>query len=271
MRQYIADSFFDNKGRLEIKNKDFKYLKQVLRVKVGDMMNVRIPDGTLHNTTVAQIDEQEKKIILEECADTEFNEKDITRGVKATEIESQRKVEYWLFMFIPKIQKFEQIVKQATECGVSVIIPVKGVYSEKNQIASIENEAKMERINKIIKEARQQSGSPVDTKVYMPVNLVDACKLWREKVFDEDAVAFYLSERQESSDSIYKAVSGKKLKSAAIVVGCEGGISADEVSLMNQTGLFIPVHFPGNILRCETAALYGMAALQNAIVSCSKS
>lgn len=49
----------------------------------------------------------------------------------------------------------------------------------------------------------------------------------------------------------------------ALAVGCEGGISPAEAQLLKANG-FIPVHFAGNILRCETAAVYGIAALQNA-------
>ncbi|WP_315329486.1 16S rRNA (uracil(1498)-N(3))-methyltransferase, partial [Treponema socranskii] len=33
---------------------------------------------------------------------------------------------------------------------------------------------------------------------------------------------------------------------------------------------FTPVHFAGNILRCETAALYGIAALQTALAEFAK-
>ena len=49
----------------------------------------------------------------------------------------------------------------------------------------------------------------------------------------------------------------------ALAVGCEGGISPAEAQLLKANG-FIPIHFAGNILRCETAAVYGIAALQNA-------
>jgi 16S rRNA (uracil1498-N3)-methyltransferase len=49
------------------------------------------------------------------------------------------------------------------------------------------------------------------------------------------------------------------------MVGAEGGISPEELDFAQKHG-FVPVHFATNILRCETAALYGIAALQNAVV-----
>ena len=53
-------------------------------------------------------------------------------------------------------------------------------------------------------------------------------------------------------------------KKAAVVVGSEGGISPEEVELLKAGG-FIPVHLKTNILRCETAALYGIAVVQNSL------
>ena len=52
---------------------------------------------------------------------------------------------------------------------------------------------------------------------------------------------------------------------AALFVGAEGGIASDEIEYMQGRGI-VPVHFATNILRCETAAVYGTAVLQNALV-----
>ena len=49
-----------------------------------------------------------------------------------------------------------------------------------------------------------------------------------------------------------------------MVVGAEGGISPEEINELQDNG-FIPIHFDTNILRCETAALYGVAAVQTVL------
>ncbi len=54
-------------------------------------------------------------------------------------------------------------------------------------------------------------------------------------------------------------------RAVAIFCGNEGGISPDELELLVKKALLCPVHFSVNILRCETAALYGIAAIQTAI------
>ena len=271
MRQFIVENKQIRDGLIQLEGKDYRYLRQVLRVRAGDMISVRLPDGSLNNATVAKIDESSRRITLQLCAGTGET---ITRGVQADEIAGgvaaagAGQVEYWLFQFLPRPQKFELIVRQATECGVAVIVPVVGEYTEKSSAQALAG-AKRERLDRIIKEARQQSGSPVDTKVLEPMSLEKAVELWGTSTPLSDsgeAVGFVLSERDDCSGnlrtSVQKAGGLEKIKRAAIAVGSEGGISPDEVRLLEEKGLFVPVHFAVNILRCETAALYGIAAVQ---------
>ena len=264
MRQFIVEKGREKNGLITLEGKDYRYFRQVLRVKAGDMVNVRLPDGVLSNATVALVDEKQRRVTLQLCAATggELSaEKSITRGVQATEIESGAasglsKVEYWLFQFLPRAQKFELIVRQATECGVAVIVPVIGEYTEKSSVQALQG-AKRERLERIIKEARQQSGSPVETKVLEPVSLEQALDLW------SGDLGFVLSERDDCSGNLRAVVaSAENIKRAGIAVGSEGGISPEEVKYLQEKALFTPIHFAVNILRCETAALYGIAAVQ---------
>lgn len=271
MRQLIIENKQIRKGLIELEGKDYRYLRQVLRVRPGDMISIRLPDGSLNNATVARVDEAERRVILQLCADTG---KTITRGVQAEQLNASAAVngalavEYWLFQFLPRPQKFELIVRQATECGLSVIVPVIGEYTEKSSAQALAG-AKRERLERIIKEARQQSGSPVETKVLEPMTLEQTLDLWRTSASDQGGLAFVLSERDDCSgklrESVQKAGGLEGIKRAAIAVGSEGGISPDEVKALEEKGLFQPVHFAVNILRCETAALYGIAAVQTEI------
>ena len=282
MRQFIVEKGKEKNGLIQLDGKDYRYLRQVLRVRAGDMISVRLPSGDLKNATVAAIDESARRVTLQICADTG---RTITRGVQAGEVEDggaaggengAALVEYWLFQFLPRPQKFELIVRQATECGVAVIVPVVGDFSEKSSAQALQG-AKKERLERIIKEARQQSGSPIDTKVLEPVSLEKAIDLWKEACgaggVDEhhQHVAFVLSERDDCSGNlratVQKAGGIENIKKAAIAVGSEGGISPEEVKLLEEKGLFVPIHFAVNILRCETAALYGIAAVQSELNS----
>ena len=269
MRQFIVEKGKEKNGLIQLDGKDYRYLRQVLRVRPGDMISVRLPDGSLNNATVAQIDENARRVTLQICADTGRSDvdKSITRGVQADEVAAgvvngAAETEYWLFQFLPRPQKFELIVRQATECGAAVIIPIIGEYTEKSSAQALMG-AKRERLDRIIREARQQSGSPVDTKVMEPVSLEKAIELWNAERTQQD-VGFVLSERGACDGNLRATVqkAGQKVQRAAIACGSEGGISPDEVRTLEEKGLFVPVHFAVNILRCETAALYGIAAVQ---------
>ena len=307
MRQFIIEDQNIKNGLVILEGKDFHYLRKVLRVKIGDMVNIRLPEGSLENSTVAKIDDKEKKVTLQICGSFDklrnckgnsgtqnsksqsknerlssqnnqacslsdqswslSQSKGITRGVQSTEIDGKLPdIEYWLFQFLPKPQKLELIVRQATECGVSVIVPIIGEYTEKSSVMALEGNKK-ERLERIIKEARQQSGSPVDTKLHTPVTLSDAIAMWNEACHDtENTLGFVLSERDDCDGTLNEIVEKKsEIKKVGIAVGSEGGISPEEVSSLQEKALFHPIHFAVNILRCETAAIYGIAAVQTSI------
>ena len=277
MRQLIIEKNQDKNGLVIIDGKDFHYLRQVLRVKAGDMVKLRLADGQLHNSTVAKIDDSAKKITLQICATLRQ-----TQGPQGEQNDTVPEpvegpfIEYTLFQFIPKPQKLELIVRQATECGVKNIVPVISEYAEKGGIAALAG-GKKERLERIVREARQQSGSPIDTKIFEPVTLEQAIDLWnkiKEESGDDACAGFVPSERNVDEESPFDPFDPfDKLrdrnectqKSVCIVCGNEGGISPDELELLTKKALLYPVHFSVNILRCETAALYGIAAVQTAI------
>lgn len=270
MRQLILEK--EPCNEVIIQGSDYKYLKQVLRVKVGDMIYLRYKTK-LYSSTVSRLDFKERKIFLN--VGDYVNQGDsslclnnaITRGVQANQIENELfECEYWLFQFIPKATKFEQIVRQATECGIKNIVPIIGEYSEKNSLFALQG-SKAQRLEKIVKEARQQSGSPIETRILECLTLEQAIQIWNKE--EKEKLGFVLCERKDESNNhaIKLYETNKKFGKIAIVVGSEGGISNTEVNVLIQNG-FIPIHFPVNILRCETAALYGIAAIQTAVNKC---
>lgn len=272
MRQFVSAVLPDKDGLFYVSGKDYRYLRQVLRLKCGDMLSVRLPGGELCSTTVCSTDDIKKAAVLQVCsADGVFGEsRDVTRGVKAGEIsETCFSVEYYLFQYIAKPAKMEQIVRQAAECGVTYIVPVIGAFSQKANIAAMSS-SRSERFARIIREARQQSGSPVETQVLPPVDTERAAAFWKEQCagadgsFGEECAAVVLWERNEQTTPLKEAIAERSVQKMAVAVGCEGGISAAEIKILCGGG-FIPVHFATNILRCETAALYGIAAVQSAL------
>lgn len=298
MRQYVALQNPDSKGLLEVTGKEYRYLRQVLRLCVGDMVNVRLPAGELQNMTVCRVEEDKRRIMMQVCADTQMSDDAnnsnahgafLGGGNQSAETQPAVQFDLWLFQFIAKSAKMDLIVRQAAECGVSTIVPVIGEFS---QAGTTERNFRGERIERIIREARQQSGSSVGTHVVETVTVAQAAELWQKHAAETAggaALGIVLYERNGQTVPVHtavaRAVSGIKddaavpgtpvscssdaadvrtIRTAAVVCGAEGGISPAEIEILVSGG-FVPVHFETNILRCETAALYGIAALQSAV------
>lgn len=267
MRQFIASAEFDNDGLLQIEGKDFRYFTHVLRLRTGDMVAVRTPSGALLNTTLAKIDEKFRRAVLQVCGGSKAGlpEASADNAAETLQSECNNETDFYLFQFVAKGPKMDLIVRQATECGVKKIIPVTGEFT---QAGAAEKNFRNLRYERIIKEARQQSGSPVATEICGALSLNEALSFWKNEIqgMESQSLACVLYERNENTKSLFAAVeASKELKKCAVFCGAEGGISPVEIHILSGQGV-VPVHFETNILRCETAALYGIACMQNLVM-----
>ena len=309
MRQYLASNMPDKNGVLTISGKDFKYLSQVLRLDYGEEIWVRFPDEKLVKMVVGKI--QSKQIILNPCSEPSCDEKENPADKEACEANAEENIEanklklgeteYWVFQFVPMHAQLDLIIRQCVECGIAKIVPVIGTRSPRLGKQAIE--AKAQRFDRLVKEARQQSGSPVNTQIFKPMSLESALKLWSdanencvdaiselqntaekndaqdkkilksdivsaEKNISVNSVAFVLHEADIADKSLFEHASSAlksskgKIKKVALAVGPEGGMTNEEVSSFKEAG-FKLIHFETNVLRCETACLYGIAAIQS--------
>lgn len=246
MRQFISTQYPDNNGAIVLTEKEIHYLCTVLRLKTGSLLTVQTPDGLCAQ---GRLDAETKHLFL-----------DFTYKINSSH--DIPPTEFYLFQIIPKSAKMDLIVRQATECGVKYIIPFVGDYSATGAMSA----QKYERWNRIIREARQQSGSGIVTEILPADTITSALKIWQtacnsappEKT--EQAFVFY--EKNVDNTSAFDIFKNNGFPTKiALGVGCEGGISPREYALFVEHN-FTSVHFKTNILRVETAALYGIASLQ---------
>ncbi|MBQ9730863.1 MAG: 16S rRNA (uracil(1498)-N(3))-methyltransferase [Bacilli bacterium] len=157
-----------------------------------------------------------------------------------------------LFYSMPKGEKFELVLQKATELGVTEIIPV----MTRKCIVSIDSKKlpnKMERWNKILKEASEQSRRSTIPLLREPINKEQVKEYMCETnlIGDERKVV-------EGTSSMMNLVNNAK--SISVLVGCEGGFTNDEFDYFKSIG-FEGVSFGKRILRSETAAIYALSCI----------
>jgi 16S rRNA (uracil1498-N3)-methyltransferase len=263
MRQFVSSVLPDANGCIEVRGKDDVYLRRVLRLTRGAVLDVRLPDGRLVRGTLTGTTKSSGMTLKVSGEDDNgISATSKNSSVDAARIESDfyRETAFYLFQFLPKVQKFDIVVRQAVETGVTALVPLLGEYSPAGNFTG-----RMERFQRIVKEARQQSGSPIQTELLEPLTVTDAMDWWQAHR-REPAVAVLISEHSGEGNAVSLHGYIKYVPaSAAIAVGSEGGVSPAEREALINAG-FVPVHFAVNVLRVETAALYGIAAVQSAVM-----
>ena len=114
---------------------------------------------------------------------------------------------------------------------------------------------KLTRWQRIVLEAARQSGRPLIPKVALAGGLEDVLRI------SDHSVKLLLWE-EERDNPLKETLAGLPLpETVALIVGPEGGLSADEAARARECG-FIPVSLGKRIVRTETASLVMLAILQ---------
>jgi len=260
VKQFIlTDEPVDSTIRLE--GSDFHYLANVRRLAVGERFPALLPNGA---ETTVQVLSIGNGILKGKClADNEA-------ALVPPETQIPPIV---LFQAMPKGEKMDLIVRQAAEGGITEIVPFVSDFSVAKEKTGGQKFSRWERI---IKEARQQSGSKIATSIRKPASE----KNKTEKCFTKGELLDYWEELKKSdalgllfhhptgtagnkgleNDSLHGYLNGMP-QIVALLIGPEGGFSDNEVSLFMEKG-FKPLTIGDTVLRTETAALYCAAAVR---------
>jgi 16S rRNA (uracil1498-N3)-methyltransferase len=230
---------------VDLTGEDHHYLARVRRVKVGDRFLCGDSRGGRWLCTVVRIGPESLRLRLEQAAAAPDLQQYSVR----------------LIQCLPKAAKMDLIVRQATEMGVAQVRPV---YSRFSQVKpgspadDKEADKKCERWRRIARQAVQQSGAARVPDIEAPRALESLLQELGEAGNGE--VRLFFHQDRETADTLHGCLS-KSLKIITLVVGPEGGLSAEEVSLLRSKG-FVPITVGQTVLRTETAALYAIAAIQ---------
>jgi 16S rRNA (uracil1498-N3)-methyltransferase len=229
---------------------DYHYLVRVRRLRPGAVFNAVRPGGEGVRVLVRSV---EGGVLLGECLEPTPESAGNTAALPPLV----------LFQALPKGAKMDLIVRQATEGGIAAIVPFVSAHSVPRP--EPDGVGRLERWRRIVREARQQSGSAVDTTVEPPRSFREALAFLGElRERYERPVALLL--HPETGDlpletGSFHGYLGNAPDMVTIAVGPEGGFSPVETECFIAEG-FKPVSLGNTVLRTETAAVYAAAAVR---------
>ena len=254
MRRFLLSEQPDGAGVVRLAGKDYRYLAKVLRLSAGDAFPARLPSGEPALVRIVSVDSG----VLTGFAETRPGGNGGTEAGVAAGPAAAALPPLVLLQALPKGRKMDLIVRQAAEAGISRILPFVSRHSVSRPAE--EGPGKIERWTRIVKEARQQSGSGVDTIVEAISDFDGALRYWRAFRRDRpDCVGVLLHQDPLAQGTLHGYLSGN-VEAVVLAVGPEGGFSADEATSFLAEE-FRPLLLGKNILRTETAALFAAAAV----------
>jgi len=252
MKQFILDKEPGKDGIVRLDGRDYNYLVKVRRLAAGEYFTALLPGGEETQVQILSID---SGTLTGKCETKKLlHDADSRHGTN----------HLILFQALPKGDKMDLIVRQAAECGIAEIVPFVSEFSIAKTNAAGQ---KFSRWEKIIKEARQQSGSKIATSLHTPLSIDELFDYWKK--LQEKSVIGILFHHQEIKNSLVKGLEQKSLHGylnsdpeiVVFAVGPEGGFSEREAAVFLENG-FKPITIGDTILRTETAALYCAAAIR---------
>ena len=224
-----------------LRGTDVAHIRTVLRLKRGDRVKVLDGCGNCYTVTITHVgyDDIESRIDLKEDAG-----------------DCESPLTIYLGQGMVKGTGFDGIVRRAVELGVGQVTPV----SASRCISKLSSEVtikKIKRWQRIASEAAKQCGrSRIPGIGPKPISVKEFCYVNREA---DLKLIFWEEER---STRIRNLSRRNDFKSAAILIGPEGGFASDEiVSAMEYE--FQSISLGPRLLRTDTAPLAVLSILQN--------
>ena len=233
MRSYRVYSKSDlNLGQSAVLDeRSSHHLARVLRVKVDDAVTVFNGDGDNYYSRISAVTKTNVTVDLLSKEDP-CNESPLATH---------------LGLAVSKGDRFEWAIKKATELGVSSISPILSQRVDV-RLAPERWKKKQDHWQQIVISACEQSGRAVVPEVHPPQPLGS----WVETVKADQKFCLH--------PGLSNALPATPPNSVALLVGPEGGLSDDEVTLASDCG-FLGLNLGPRILRTETAPLVALSVV----------
>jgi len=227
-RRWIADEVSGNRAALV--GDHAQHLGRVLRAQVGQSMEI-VADGVVRLGMIRSVREARVEFELTE------------------EIVPSTLPDVSLLLAIFKFDRLEWAIEKCTELGVRRIVPVIARRTGAHLAAAAPK--RVERWQRLVQQAAQQSRRTAVPEISLPVKLEDA-------VVETARLRLLLAETEKQQSLLETLEANRTSQSLLLAVGPEGGWTEDEIALFTREG-WISTSLGDTILRAETAAMAATA------------
>ncbi|MDR0898860.1 MAG: 16S rRNA (uracil(1498)-N(3))-methyltransferase [Lactobacillaceae bacterium] len=233
-RFFLTNEISDNKITKNSEPDFYHHLVDVLRARPGKKIEL-VSQTELYDVTIENVDEDA----------ITFNE------IEKKESHSELPIDVTIVVSNLKSDHTDFLIQKSTELGVSKII----ITNFKNTVAKIKDDKKIQRYQKIVQNAAEQS-----KRLKVPeVEIVNKLSQIDFSQYETKIVAYEESAKNGEKNQLVKSINNTGHGLVAIF-GPEGGIDPDEIDSLKQAG-FVLAGLGPRILRAETAPLYLLSAV----------
>ena len=212
------------------------HANRVLRLRVNDPVQVFDGAGNALDAAISEI--SGKRVVLDR--------------IKPCAAELPSSLHIVLAQAMCSSEKMDWVVQKATELGTAEIQPVQTQRSVA-RLSSERAEKRTEHWRSVTIAACEQCGRNTLPQAHAPQEF----SAWLAQMRDAHGAKFILQPEGATTLHQQPRPQGK----VTLLIGPEGGFSADEVLMAHQAG-FVSILLGPRVLRTETAALAGITALQ---------
>ncbi len=237
MQQYFLNKELNVDSTYELSKDDSNHIVRIMRKKINDKVYVVFNNEIKYICNI--IDNNVDKVLI-----TPYEQ-----------VDGSNELPIKITVAIPPLKndKIEYLIQKITELGVSNIV----LFNSERNIAKIKKDkvdSKLNRWNKIIKEAAEQSKRNIIPDITYVDSLRDLI-IYSEN-YDYKVVAYEKESVNEDNINLKKLLtSDLNNKDIIAVFGSEGGLSEQEIEGLID-GKFDVIGLGKRILRAETAPLY---------------
>lgn len=234
MAKFFTDNIKEGVARLQ--EEDVRHAQKVLRLALGDEVEINDLQGRDYMGTVIHLDRQEVQVRLGDPMPSRESPLEIT-----------------VFQALPKGQKMDLVCQKLSELGARRLVPT---ITHRVVPALAKEYKKLDRLRRISLEAGKQAGRSLLMEVTEPIKLQDMASMLEQL----DLILLPYEEAKGRgihglSEDIGKA------RRIGVVIGPEGGFEAHEVDWLKESGAQVITLGP-RILRTETCGLAVVSILQ---------